>query len=1113
MRARVASPIMAAFFLLAVTVSAARADPVKGTVTLTKEDNFARLVVQLGEDIESDVRTSGSILIVRFKKQVDVPVHRLPDQYPDYIASARRDPDGMALRFALGRKVKINVMAAGERLFVDLLPENWNGVPPGLPQEVVQELAERARTAERLLRQQKQEEARKRAPIRVRASTMPTFVRYVFELPDGVGVSSDLGRDKLALVFNADLLFDLADAKVVAPSNIASIEQRTEAGKTTVELSLIGEVNVHSFREERNYIVDVGVQGSDKNAQKELPLTRDALRAAMKKKPASAASEAAKGKPEPAPQAEAPRAEAASAPEAKSEGQALSTPPAAKVEAPSAPGTSAAEIESRIAASVPPVPAPLPPPVETLARSDPSASAKHEPAAVVKGVEAPPPVSVPVSAPALAATSAAKPEPVKQDPPVAVAPSRPMAAAIDVEARKDSDGLKIVFPFRTATAAAAFRSADAVWLVFDSEEALNLDAIRPQTAAPAREAAAIKLDGGVAVRIRIDRPQLAGLSATGTSWTLVLGDIISAPSQQLTVARNIADAAHANVTIPFDQPSRRHRLVDPEAGNALIVVTAPAPIRSFVKGQKFVEFRLPDAVHGVVVEPLSDDIAVELSGDKITIGRPGGLTLSAAEMAPQRAAAPMRPIFDLGLWKDNRSANFTDRLHHLQHQVATAADDARIAARLELARFYLAHEMFHEAKAILDIAVAEMKPGAEDTKVLVPRAVANILSGYVAEGLKDLAHPAVGNNYDSQLWKAIAFARQGKWSEAREKFKNVEFSISALPIEIQRIAVTDALRAALEVRDYASASNRLNEIEVVGSVGSAKASIAVLRGRLAEALGKEADAQIEYAEAMKSGNRAAESEAVLRDVALRLKRGDIKPKDALAQLETLSMTWRGDAVEVEALWHLSRLYAGEGRFRDAFLAVKMATKIAPNSVHSRQMQDDATRWFADLFLGGKGDDLPPVEALAMFYEFRELTPIGRRGDDMIRRLADRLAAIELLDQACELLQYQVDHRLEGAARAQVATRLATFYLMNHKPDRAVAALRATRIAELAGELRQQRLLLEARAQSDLGRHDLALDIIANAPGREAIRLRSDIHWAARRWRDSAEQIELLYGEL
>ena len=78
------------------------------------------------------------------------------------------------------------------------------------------------------------------------------------------------------------------------------------------------------------------------------------------------------------------------------------------------------------------------------------------------------------------------------------------------------------------------------------------------------------------------------------------------------------------------------------------------------------------------------------------------------------------------------------------------------------------------------------------------------------------------------------------------------------------------------------------------------------------------------------------------------------------------------------------------------------------------------------------------------------------------------ASVDLLDQAAELLQYQIDKRLEGAARAQVAARLAMVYLTNRKPDRAIAALRSTRIADLSGELRQQRLLLEGRAQSDVG---------------------------------------------
>jgi predicted negative regulator of RcsB-dependent stress response len=61
---------------------------------------------------------------------------------------------------------------------------------------------------------------------------------------------------------------------------------------------------------------------------------------------------------------------------------------------------------------------------------------------------------------------------------------------------------------------------------------------------------------------------------------------------------------------------------------------------------------------------------------------------------------------------------------------------------------------------------------------------------------------------------------------------------------------------------------------------------------------------------------------------------------------------------------------------------------------------------------------------------------------MIRHLTDRLVSVDLLDQATELLQHQVDHRLQGAARAQVAARLAVIYLMNRKPEKALATLRS-----------------------------------------------------------------------
>jgi tetratricopeptide (TPR) repeat protein len=1054
------------------------ADAIKGEATFAESGGYARLVLKLAEDVDSEVSVAGSIIVIRFKHPVDIPVDALSEAVPDYVASARRDPDGSAIRLSLARRVTINTMTAGERVFIDLLPDTWKGPPPGLPLEVIRELSERARNAERALRQQRAiSEAKKRAPIRVRASVQPTFVRLVFEMPDGVGVSSALNDQKLTLSFTAGLTFDLADAKLAAPPNVASINQKLGDDSSAVEIALIGDVDVHSFREDKNYIVDVAFQQSEKASVLSSPAPEAAPHAPAAAVPAIAAPVAA---------APAPTAPPVAAPVAS--GTPSSEPAAPRQSGEAAPAKPEALAEpARIEAKSAPAP-------KTQLASEAQKAASPVPKA---------PASLPEKSP-------------KMDAPEPPAATKAGDRAASVDVKRDSGGLRLTFSFAAATPAALFRRADTVWLVFDSLKPIDIEPIRSQGGAVIADASLLPLEKGQAIRIRLSQPQMPSLTsdeqASGASWTLTFADAMQTPTQPLTATRNISDPAHASVSVSLPGHGRVHRLLDPEAGDTLLVMTAPPPVRGFIKEQDFVDMALLESIHGVAVRLNSDDVTAEIAPDKIILGRPGGLTLSPADAAAERASTAVRPIFDVGEWRKNQSGNFMTRERAFAAATATAGPDQRASARIDLARFYLARGMYSEAKGVLDLVLADAKRGQEDPAALIVHSVASTLTGRPELALKDLANPAIGPNYDSQLWKALALARQGKWAEAREKFKNVEFTITALPIDLQRIVIIEAMRAALEVKDYSGAAKRAADLEVIGLLPEQKPAVSVLRGRLAEALGHDEDALGEYTMAVDSADRAAAAEGKLFEIGLRQKHGKIGAADALRDLETLSVMWRGDGIEVKALVMMARLYADAGRYGESLAADRTATRLQPNAEISRQGQDEAAALFAQLFLGSRGDDIPPVDALGLFYEYRELTPIGRRGDEMIRRLAERLVAVDLLDQASELLQYQVDHRLEGAARAQVAARLAMVYLTNRKPDRAIAALRTTRISDLAGELRQQRLLLEARAQSDIGRHDLALDIISNIGGREAIRLRSDIYWASRRWREASEQIELYYAD-
>jgi hypothetical protein len=1078
-------------------------DPVRGEATFTSAGGFARLVLKLAEDVESEVSTAGSIIIIHFKRPVDIPVDKLSDAVPDYVGSARRDPDGTAIRLSLSRRATVNTMTAGERIFVDFLPDSWTGPPPPLPSEVIRELAARARAAERALRAQLAvAAAKKKPPVRVRALVQPTFVRFVFEMPDGVNVSSVLNDQKLTLQFNNVLSFDLADAKVAAPPNVASISQRADAESSAVDIVLIGDVDVHSFREEKNYVIDVAFQQAEKTSLPEQQAAAPNISA--KPQPAARASRDRRLKEAMPPQQPAeppPVTSEQIAEQAGIEikpGQATEAPekiPAITETAPPA-DKAAPAIENAVPANTSPAqaakPAPAAEPAQVAAEAPKAAAPKQAP------------VSVEVAKPATPAISAPPQESGEKN------------KTASVEARRDSDALRMTFTFAAPTPAALFRRADAVWLVFDQATPIDVEPIRAKGGSVIGDVSRLPLEKGQAIRIRLNRPQIPSLEsegrANGTEWTLTLADRGQDPPLPLTVLRNITDPALATVSVPLADPGAMHRLIDPDAGDAFVVVTAPPPTRGLIKRQDFVELSLLESVHGVVVHPNSDDVTAEVAADKVMLGRPGGLTLSSADVAAERATAAVRPLFDAEEWRKNRDERFLPRLDTLIKAASSTPPEQKTPVRLELANFYMARGMYQEARGVTNLILSETKQGTEEAAVLMVHAIASILIGHPERGLKDLASPAIGNGYDAQLWKGFAFARQEKWADAREKFKNAEFSIASLPMELQRLVTLDAMRAALEVKDYAGASRRRSELDVIGVPADMKPEVAVLRGRLAEALGHDKDAIDAYRFAAYSNDRQASAEARLLGSLLSHKRGELGQAELLRELETLSAIWRGDTIELMTLNRMAQIYAETGRYVDSLSAAKTATRMQPNSELSRQSQDAASALFAQLFLSPKGEDMKPVDALAMFYEYRELTPIGRRGDEMIRRLAERLASIDLLDQAAELLQYQVDKRLEGAARAQVAARLATVYLTNRKTDRAIAALRSTRIADLSGELRQQRLLLEARAQSDVGRHDLALDIVSNITGREAIRLRSDIYWAQRQWREASEQIELYYGD-
>jgi hypothetical protein len=83
---------------------------------------------------------------------------------PSYLTIGRVDPDRKGVRFGLRSTVSVHSMEAGEKLFIDMLPAGWQGLPPALPPSVVAELTQRAKDAAAIAEQKRKADKRQGKP-------------------------------------------------------------------------------------------------------------------------------------------------------------------------------------------------------------------------------------------------------------------------------------------------------------------------------------------------------------------------------------------------------------------------------------------------------------------------------------------------------------------------------------------------------------------------------------------------------------------------------------------------------------------------------------------------------------------------------------------------------------------------------------------------------------------------------------------------------------------------------------------------------------------------------------------------------------------------------------
>ncbi|MBL8697286.1 MAG: hypothetical protein JNK67_02870 [Alphaproteobacteria bacterium] len=762
------------------------------------------------------------------------------------------------------------------------------------------------------------------------------------------------------------------------------------------------------------------------------------------------------------------------------------------------------------ARAVEPPPAEVPPPSSTPARAAPAAEGSAEAATPPAPAAPPAPASPPLEAPAVA------PPPV---PPLVVGPlpmrNNGAAERVTVEVQPSAVGYRLRIPVRETTGVAAFMRGNVAWIVLDSRLALDLAKL-----------VAARNEIGIADTMIVEAPVTAtvlrvappgrggiGVLRENGAWVFELGPRAPVPLRPIdAVVRGNPDGTGGRLVVDLPGGRPTLRVKDPELKDELQIVPTTTHGAAVTTPRAHGEFRVLPAAQGFVVVPLSDRVVTRFAGEIVEVV--GGVDLVVTEglATASGTEAPRRQqLLDAAAWaKISRPIDAEKQALH--RAVAMAVPQSRGNQRLALSQFLFAHGYYHEALGQLRILDTEAPKTAGLPATRLLHAAAAMLADDLEDAERTIAHASLAQNNEAALWRGLLMLKQGDAKGGLEHVRRgMEFAERYPTPMGPRVAI--AIAETHILAGQADEGGRFLEIAQRQPLGdSDRQRIQLLRGHLLARQGDAAGAVARWSELEKSMPSPARTEAIIARVQLQIAAKQIDYGQGIETLDRLRYAWRGDRLELDTLVALSRLHARNLNFRAALTTLRDAAANFPQAREAGAVLSEMDLVFAKLFLDGEARKLPPVQAIALFDEFRDLVPMGSRGDQMVRNLVDRLVQVDLLDRAVQILDHQIKHRSTDVERPELGARLALVRLMDGNPEAAITSLRETDSAAAAPEVRAERKRIAARAFAELGRGSEAIVELAGDMSAEADRMRVEILRKGREWKESAAVLGRLVGE-
>ena len=445
------------------------------------------------------------------------------------------------------------------------------------------------------------------------------------------------------------------------------------------------------------------------------------------------------------------------------------------------------------------------------------------------------------------------------------------------------------------------------------------------------------------------------------------------------------------------------------------------------------------------------------------------------------------PLLTASAYERIRQIAVRDGFNETERALLADAANPTIDNRAEntavLALFYSAHRMNAEA---LKVATGfEGWRSNAAMAMIAGRAMFDL--GRWSDSVDVFALPVLSGNEMARGFRGMANTELGAYSKASIDFLDRSIKLPLHGYEV-RFHLARALTAT-HVGNIGAAQQSLSSLRALNLDGKARSQRNLIEASIMLRDGRERVALNNLHELAERGLPPASLMARVEIIDFEVSRGLVRPEDAKQTVNDVLLQWRGGNVERRSLMVKANIAEIENDIETAMTARRDIISDFPGADIAIDADKALRENLSGLF---EHRGISPLTAARIFYQNVDLAPPGHAGDALIRKVIDRLVALDLLSEAIELLDHQTFRRFRSEARSVAATELAELHLANGNAPEALSVLNRTKRTGLSEDINNRRRLVKARAYFETGNAENALDEVKADTSATASFLRAEV---------------------